>query len=291
MFTQLSNNLMQAVQIIPSYRADRKAARGLITKLAAVTEENAARGGEPMEPVLWDAIELSGLSFAYEPGKPVLRDISMRLEAGKKYALVGPSGSGKSTLLSLLMGGHDDYTGSLTVDGRELRALEPDSLYELESLIGQSVFLFDDTIRRNITMFRDFPAQAVDSAVERAGLGPLLAARGGDRRCGENGSGLSGGERQRVSIARALLRGTPVLLVDEATASLDNETAHAVTDAILSLEGLTRLVVTHRLEETELARYDGIFVLRGGAVAERGTFAQLMARKGYFYSLYTVANG
>ena len=290
-FTQLSNSLMQAVQTVPRYRADRKAARVLIEKLAAVTEEHAARRGAPIEPVLRDAIQLTGLSFAYEPGKPVLRDVSLRLEAGKKYALVGASGSGKSTLLDLLMGAHDGYGGSLTVDGRELRSIDPDSLYDLESLIGQSVFLFDDTVRQNITMFRHWPGGAVDSAAARAGLGPLLAERGGDYRCGENGSGLSGGERQRISIARALLRGTPVLLLDEATAALDNETAYAVTSAILDLEGLTRLVATHRLEAALLERYDEIFVLRNGTVAERGDFAQLMDRKGYFYSLYTVSGG
>ena len=290
-FTNLSHSLIQPVQQIPQLLAQRKAARGLIEKLATVTEENAARRGEPIEPALRDAIELQDVSFAYEPGKPVLQNVSMRLEAGKKYALVGPSGSGKSTLLHLLMGAHDGYTGSLTVDGRQMRAIDPDSLYDLESLIGQSVFLFDDTIRRNITMFRNFPDGAVDSAASRAGLCPLLAERGEDYRCGENGAGLSGGERQRISIARALLRGTPVLLLDEATAALDNETAYAVASAILDLEGLTRLVVTHRLEASLLARYDEVFVLRDGAVAERGTFADLMARKGYFYSLYTVANG
>ena len=290
-FTNLSHSLIQPVQQIPQLLAQRKAARGLIEKLATVTEENAARRGEPIEPALRDAIELRDVSFAYEPGKPVLQNVSMRLEAGKKYALVGPSGSGKSTLLHLLMGAHDGYTGSLTVDGRQMRAIDPDSLYDLESLIGQSVFLFDDTIRRNITMFRNFPDGAVDSAASRAGLCPLLAERGEDYRCGENGAGLSGGERQRISIARALLRGTPVLLLDEATAALDNETAYAVASAILDLEGLTRLVVTHRLEASFLARYDEVFVLRDGAVAEQGTFADLMARKGYFYSLYTVANG
>ena len=103
--------------------------------------------------------------------------------------------------------------------------------------------------------------------------------------------GLSGGERQRISIARSLLRGTPVLLLDEATAALDNQTAFAVTDAILSLEGLTRLVVTHRLDSALLERYDRIFVLRNGRLCEQGTFQELMGERGYFYSLYTVTNG
>ncbi len=288
-FTNLSHSLLQPVQQIPQLLAQRKAARGLIEKLANIVEENAARSGEAVEPVLTDAITFDRVTFGYEPDKPVLRDVSLRLEAGKKYALVGASGSGKSTLLNLLMGGCDGYTGSLTVDGKELRTIDPDSLYDLESLIGQNVFVFDDTIRRNITMFRDFTAEAVDSAADRAGLSPLLAERGPDYRCGENGAGLSGGERQRVSIARALLRGTPVLLLDEATASLDNETAFAVTQAILDLDGLTRLIVTHRLERALLAQYDEIFVLRDGRLIERGGFDALMGEKGYFYSLYTIS--
>ena len=118
----------------------------------------------------------------------------------------------------------------------------------------------------------------------------LIAERGEDYRCGENGGGLSGGERQRISIARCLLRETPVLLLDEATAALDNQTAHAVTEAILQLEGLTRLVVTHRLEASLLEQYDSIFVLREGRLHECGTFAELMERKEFFYSLYTVSD-
>ncbi len=288
-FTNLSNSLIQPVQQIPQLLAQRRAARGLIGKLAGIVEENAARSGAAIEPELRDAIEIDRLTFGFEPEKPVLRDVSMRLEAGRKYALVGASGSGKSTLLNLLMGGYEGYEGSISVDGRELRDIDPDSLYDLMSLIGQNVFVFDDTVRNNITMFRDFPADNVDSAVDRAGLAELIAGRGPDYRCGENGAGLSGGERQRLSIARALLRGTPVLLLDEATASLDNETSYAVTQAILDLAGVTRLTVTHRLEGPLLRQYDEIFVLRDGELCEQGTFRELMERKGYFYSLYTVS--
>lgn len=290
-FTNLCNFVVQPIQIIPQYWASRKAAAGLVEKLAEITRENAGRAGEAIQPVLKDAITLRDVSFAYEPDQPVLKDVSLRLEAGRKYALVGSSGSGKSTLLNLLMGAYDNYAGSVTIDGKELREVDPNSLYDLTSLIGQSVFLFDDTIRRNITMFRDFPDGEVERAVKDSGLWSLLERRGEDYRCGENGVGLSGGERQRVSIARCLLRGTPVLLLDEATAALDNQTAFAVTDAILRLDGLTRLVVTHRLDAALLAQYDEVFVLRGGAVCERGTFDDLMERKGYFYSLYNVTNG
>ena len=259
-------------------------------KLAQITWENAQNPGAAIAPRLEDAITFDRVSFGYEEGKPVLKDISARFEAGKKYAIVGGSGSGKTTLLNLLMGGCSGYSGSVTVDGTELSAVDPDSLYDLLSLIGQNVFLFDDTIRRNLTMFRSFPDEAVASAAQRSGLAPVMEAKGEDYRCGENGNGLSGGERQRISIARALLRRTPVLMLDEATAALDNRTAFEVTDAILKLEGLTRIVVTHRLEPKLLRQYDEILVLRDGRITERGTYENLMARTGYFYSLYHVSN-
>ncbi|MBD5134043.1 MAG: ABC transporter ATP-binding protein [Clostridiales bacterium] len=288
-FVNLCNFVIQPINIVPQYWANRKAAQALIEKLAQVTEENAGRTGEAIPPVLEEAITLNHVTFGYEPDKPVLQDLSLRLEPGKKYAIVGGSGSGKSTLLNLLMGAYDSYGGSITIDGRELREVDPDSLYDLMSLIGQNVFLFDDTIRRNITMFRDFPNEQVEKAVKRSGLSELLAQRGEDYRCGENGVALSGGERQRVSIARCLLRGAPVLLLDEATASLDNQTAFSVTDAILHLDGLTRVVVTHRLDAALMEQYDEIIVLRGGQIREAGNFDQLMEKKGLFYSLYTLS--
>ena len=285
----LCNCFTQPIQVVPQYWASRKAALALIEKLARITKENAGRTGKAIPPVLSDAIALDHVGFSYDPDKPVLQDLSVRFEAGRSYALVGPSGSGKSTLLNLLMGASPDYTGSIAIDGQELREVDTDSLYDLMSLIGQNVFLFDDTIRQNITMFRDFPDQAVDLAVNALSQSNLLAERGEEYRCGENGVELSGGERQRVSIARALLRGTPVLMLDEATASLDNQTAYEVTDAILGLEGLTRIVVTHRLEPGLLERYDEIVVLHAGKIQERGRFQELMEQKGYFYSLYTVS--
>ena len=288
-FVNLCNFVIQPINIVPQYWANRKAAQALIEKLAQVTEENAGRSGEAIPPVLGEAITLDHVTFGYEADKPVLQDLSLRLEPGKKYAIVGGSGSGKSTLLNLLMGAYDSYGGSITIDGKELREVDPDSLYDLMSLIGQSVFLFDDTIRNNITMFRDFPDQLINDAVKRSGLSELLIQRGEAYRCGENGVALSGGERQRVSIARCLLRGAPVLLLDEATASLDNQTAFAVTDAILHLDGLTRVVVTHRLDAALMEQYDQIVMLRNGRIQEAGSFKQLMEQKGFFYSLYTLS--
>ena len=285
----LCNCFNQPIQIVPQYWASRKAALTLIEKLAQITKENAGHAGVAIPARLERGITLKDVTFGYVPDKPVLKELSLTFEPGKKYAIVGSSGSGKSTLLSLLMGSYTDYAGSIAIDGQELREVDTDSLYDLASLIGQNVFLFDDTVRRNITMFRDFPADQVETAVKRSGLSALVAQRGEDYRCGENGVNLSGGERQRVSIARALLRGTPVLLLDEATAALDNQTAFEVTDAILHLDGLTRIVVTHRLDEALMEQYDEIIVLKDGRVRETGTYRQLMEEKEFFYSLFTLA--
>lgn len=281
--------LLNPIQTVPQYWAARKAALALMDKLAELTAQNQQESGVSIPATLSQAITLDHVSFGYEPDKPILQDFTAQFQAGKTYAIVGGSGSGKSTLLHLLMGASGQYTGSIAVDGVELREVDAHSLYDLMSLIGQDVFLFDDTIRNNLTMFRSFPEEEVAKAVERSGLFQLLQERGEDYRCGENGVNLSGGEGQRISIARCLLRRTPVLLLDEATAALDNATAAAVTQSILDLSGTTRIVVTHRLEAHLMAQYDEILVLRDGRIQEQGSFSDLMDRKGYFYSLFTLA--
>lgn len=286
----LCGSISWSIRELPGFWASRKAAGALIGKAAEVVQENTVSHGSQMQPVLREGIRLSHVGYRYDGSDTeALRDVTLNFAPGKSYAIVGGSGSGKSTLLSLLMGASGQYSGSITIDGQELRGIDTDSLYDLCSLIGQNVFLFDDTVGNNITMFRQFSDEAVDAAVQRSGLKELVQQRGLAYPCGENGNNLSGGERQRISIARCLLRNTPVLLLDEATAALDNSTAHAVTQSILDLQGLTRLVVTHRLDQVLLRQFDEILVLRDGAVCETGHFDQLMQKMGYFYSLYTVS--
>ena len=157
------------------------------------------------------------------------------------------------------------------------------------SLVRQDTFLFNATLRENVTMFAHVDTAELESAVRRAGLASIVAAHGMDYPCGEGGSNLSGGERQRVCIARSLLHGAGVLLLDEATSALDQETADQVTRAVVALEGTTRIMVTHRLDAGQLRLFDGIVVLRDGRVCEQGTFDELMAAPGgYFRALYTV---
>ena len=157
------------------------------------------------------------------------------------------------------------------------------------SVIQQNVFVFNASIHDNITMFREFPQTELNMAIHRAGMEAFLAERGEDYLCGENGKNLSGGEKQRISIARSVLKHASVLLADEATAALDAQTAYQVTNDILSLENMTRVVVTHTLKESLLRRYDAILVMKNGEIVERGSFDVLMAEDGYFRALYTVS--
>lgn len=288
-FVQLLNFVIQPVGSIPQALAECKAARALMEKAAYALAENVRQEGTAVKTELCSGITLRDLSFAYEPEKPILSGLNVIFEAGKSYAVVGASGSGKSTLLNLLMASDPSYTGSICFDGTELRQLSGEALYGMVSVIQQNVFIFNASIRNNITMFSDFPREAVERAIEMSGLSALIEARGEDYLCGENGSGLSGGEKQRISIARSLLKQSQVLLVDEATAALDARTAYQVSSAILDLSGLTRIVVTHALDEALLKRYDCILTLKNGSITEAGTFDRLMENKGYFYSLYTVA--
>lgn len=289
LFVNLMNFIISPIAELPGLLACRKAALGLVDKLAAALERSSSREGSETLNRLEHGIRLENVSFAYEPGKTVLHGINAEFEAGKAYALVGGSGSGKSTLLNLLMAAETNYSGHILADGIELSDISTDSLYGTMAAIQQNVFVFNASIKDNVSMFRDFPKTEMDEAIARAHLGALIRERGEDYLCGENGSGLSGGEKQRISIARSLLKKSSVLLADEVTAALDAQTAHRVSSDILDLQGITRIVVTHTLEESLLRRYDKIFVLRGGRIEEAGSFADLMANKGYFYALFTVA--
>ena len=289
-FVQLMNYILNPISQVPLLWSNRKAAIALMEKLSDALLENVREEGREKLNGFSEKIEVKDLTYGYEPESHVLKDLNVQFDAGKSYAIVGGSGSGKSTLLNLLMGSSSNYQGEICIDGVSIKNIESESLYQLMTSVQQNVFVFDDTIRNNVTMFHEFPDKEVTLALERSGLSEFIEKRGEDFVCGENGANLSGGERQRISIARALLRKSPILLVDEATAALDAATARAVSFSILNLVGMTRIVVTHRLEEAILRRYDKILVMKNGTICEQGNFDTLMQQKGQFYSLFQIAH-
>ena len=289
-FVQLMNYILNPISQVPLLWSNRKAAIALMEKLSDALSENVREEGREKLNGFSEKIEVKDLTYGYEPESPVLKDLDVQFDAGKSYAIVGGSGSGKSTLLNLLMGSSSNYQGEICIDGVSIKNIESESLYQLMTSVQQNVFVFNDTIRNNVTMFHEFPDKEVTLALERSGLSEFIEKRGEEFVCGENGANLSGGERQRISIARALLRKSPILLVDEATAALDAATARAVSFSILNLVGMTRIVVTHRLEEAILRRYDKILVKKNGTICEQGNFDTLMQQKGQFYSLFQIAH-
>ena len=237
-----------------------------------------------------NSIEFKNLSFSYNEDRQILKDMNLSIDKGEKVAIVGKSGSGKSTLLKLLLRYYEGYDGEIVIDNMENRELKISSTYDLISIIQQNVFMFDDSIKANIALYGNYTDDEIDRAIVQSGLLDLVKTlpNGSDSSVGENGCNLSGGEKQRISIARALIKNTPILLLDEATASLDSETSYEIESSILDIEGLTSIVITHKLNEELLQRYDKIVVMDNGTIIEEGSFYELIDRKGFFYNLYNV---
>ena len=235
-----------------------------------------------------DVISFSNVDFSYPNAEEkIFNNLSLQIKKGEKIAIVGMSGSGKSTFLNLLLRFYDVTSGYISIDNQNLQAISAESLYNLMTIVQQDVYIFDDTLKANITLSQSFTEDDIKKAVQQSGLESYILENelGLQTLCGENGSNLSGGERQRLSIARALIRKTPILLLDEATSSLDNKVTTEIENSILEIQDLTVLVVTHKLNKSMLKRYDRILFMKAGVIVEDGSFDNLMDRKGEFYKL------
>lgn len=239
-----------------------------------------------------DVISFSNIDFSYpNTEEKIFNHLSLKIQKGEKIAIVGMSGSGKSTLLNLLLRFYDVTRGHISIDNQDIQAISAESLYNLMTIVQQDVYIFDDTLRANITLNQSFTDEEIKQAVQQSGLESYVLENesGLQALCGENGSNLSGGQKQRLSIARALIRKTPILLLDEATSSLDNQVTTEIENSILDIQDLTALVVTHKLNENILKRYDRILFMKAGVIVEDGSFGDLMDRRGEFYKLFELS--
>jgi subfamily B ATP-binding cassette protein MsbA len=233
-----------------------------------------------------DSITFEDVSFEYEPGVSVLDGISFTVHRGEVVAIVGPSGVGKSTLVNLLPRFYEPTGGRILIDGKDIGHLSLQSLRKQIAMVTQDVILFNDTIRANIS-YGDPAAgdDAITSAAKAALVDHFVSDY--DSKIGERGFRLSGGERQRISIARALLKNAPILILDEATSSLDTESEALVQQALQNLmEGRTTIVIAHRL--STVRRADRIIVLADGRIRESGTHEELVVRRGLYWKLYNM---
>ena len=252
-------------------------------------------GAQPLPVPATGAITLDHVSFAYVTEQPALKDVSMKIPAGKTVALVGPSGAGKSTILNLIPRFHDVDGGTITIDGMDVRDATLASIYANISLVSQEVMLFDDTVLANIAYGKPGAslAEIEDAARHAAALDFIRELpQGFETMVGERGVKLSGGQRQRLAIARAILKNAPILLLDEATSSLDTESERHVQTALDHLmQNRTTLVIAHRLSTVVDA--DLIYVIQNGSIVECGSHTELVAKAGAYEKLYALqfANG
>jgi subfamily B ATP-binding cassette protein MsbA len=233
-------------------------------------------------------LEFDNVSFSYRPGEPVLKEMSIVAEPGHMTALVGPSGGGKSTVLNLILRFYDVQSGVITIDGQDIASGSRHSLRSQVSYVGQDVFLFNTTIRDNIAYGNPTATEADIVASAKAAMAHdfiMSFPQGYDTLVGERGAALSGGERQRVAIARALVRNAPLILLDEATASLDSESEHQVQKAIAELcKGRTTIVIAHRL--STIMHADKILVIEAGRITDSGKHEELLRKGGKYASFY-----
>ena len=235
-------------------------------------------------------LSISNVTFSYNGKKDVLKNINFTFEKNKKYAIVGESGSGKSTLIKLLMRYYDSYTGTISLDGININEIDDNSFYSKFSIIQQNVFMLDDTVQENLCLYNKYPIERIQDAISKSGLTQVISnlENGLETFVGENGENLSGGERQRISIGRALLRNTEIMIIDEFTSALDNETALEIENTLLDIPDLTLISITHKLIKNTLEKYDQVIVMRNGEIIEIGSFNQLILNRSYFYSLYYI---
>jgi subfamily B ATP-binding cassette protein MsbA len=283
--------LLPLVQVLNGHRSQWAISRNALDVVAQLLDKRdkpyIVDGHRPLE-VFRDSIVFENVGFSYEPGQPVLHDISLTIRQGQTTALVGGSGAGKSTLADLLARLQDPSEGRILLDGVDMREFTLESLRRHLVIVSQSTFLFHDTVRANIAYgLDDVPMDRIRWAAEKANALEFIDAMpdGFETVLGDRGERLSGGQRQRISIARALLRDPEILILDEATSALDSVSERLVQESLEYLmEGRTVLVIAHRLSTVESA--DRVVVLEGGRIVEEGSYDDLLAQKGHLWEYH-----
>ncbi|MGY3779607.1 ABC transporter ATP-binding protein [Isobaculum melis] len=282
---QLSGQFVSPLLTIMTNVPKMKGIQPVIAKLDVYAMSQALEGKGTLKPVMTQEMKLENVSFAYDPEKPILSNIDLTLEKGKKYVIMGKSGCGKSTLTKLISGYYDHYEGDIHYDGQELKELDQQQLGQVVATIHQDIYMFDTTIKNNLCLYQDFSDAAIKEALANSGAHQFIAeqAEGIDSMVGENGAKLSGGQRQRLAVARALIQKTPVLIIDEGTSAIDKKTAYDIESKLFNIKDLTLITITHQTNADLLKEYDEIIYMEHGNIIEKGHFNELMANQSAFY--------
>lgn len=285
---QLSSSFVNPLMMIMDGMPKVQGIRPVLSRLETIIDYRDSAFEGSQLPTFEKSIRLNKVGFSYDEKRPVLKNVSMELQKNKKYAVVGPSGSGKSTLIRLLTGTYADYDGSISYDGLDLRVLDVKKLRGMMSVIHQNVYMFSGSIRENICLHRSFSENEQDTALSVSGVKLFLdgTSDGLESFVGENGNSLSGGQRQRIAVARALIQKTPLLVLDEGTASIDKQTAYSIESNLLNINDLTLITITHDLNPELLGQYDQIIFVKDGEICEMGSLDELLRHEGAFHRFY-----
>lgn len=287
---QLGNGIYQPIMWIANKITIIKSMKGINSRILEIINNKTNNKEYESLEGFFNSIEFKNVSFSYDNNNSVLNSFSQTFEKNRKYAIVGSSGSGKSTILKLLQGYYEEFHGEIYFDNKEYKSLNKDSIKNQVSIIHQNVYMFNKSLKENIVLGKFFNEHLLKSIIMKSGLYKFLdmLPNGLDSSMGENGNVLSGGQKQRVAIARAIIQDTPILLLDEGTSALDNQTAFEIEDTLLDIENLTIITVTHKLTENILKKYDEIIVVDKGQVVEKGSFYELLNNKKDFHNMYYI---
>lgn len=294
-FVEYCNNIVWPMEMLGWLFNDLASAIASNKKIKKIYEEKPVITEKEDPVILGDIkgnITFDNVSLSLDD-KAILSNISFELKAGKTIGIMGATGTGKTSIINLLKRFYDADRGSILVDGVDVKDMSLKELRENISLVMQDVFLFSDTIRSNVKLGKKYAVkqEEIVAALDNAEATSFITKMDNsyDTIIGERGVGLSGGQKQRISIARALAKKTPILVLDDSTSALDMETEHAIQDKLNSLTSVTKIIIAHRISAVRSA--DEIIILDGGKIAERGTHNELLLKKGLYYETYKAQYG
>jgi len=259
-FIQLLNSVNTPLQSFSPLLANKKAAEALIDKAISSVRSNTPNKFKKHDITFNDAITLENITLSYGK-KKIFNRLNLRFEKGKSYAIIGESGVGKSSLINLIMKQNTNYEGEIKIDGTSLREISDEGMHGVVSIVPQHIKIFNCSIKDNITLFKTISDADIEQVIKDTNLSKLVNEKGLEHMCGIGGSNLSGGEKQRIALARALIRKTPILIIDEGTSALDKKIAEEIEKTILNLDSLTRIVITHKTDSCIMQEFDNIIDL------------------------------
>ncbi|MDR2547736.1 MAG: ABC transporter ATP-binding protein/permease [Lachnospiraceae bacterium] len=268
--TQATGLIFQPLTIIFQNLPKLKGAKPIIERLNELADYESEDFIGTATPSHSKSISAQNLTFSYDGTKQVLKGTTVDFHKGGKYALIGKNGCGKSTLVKLLCGYYADYQGGVYYDGKELKELDYDCLTGLSASIHQNVYVFNESIRDNICLHQEYSDSDLQNALDLSGVSGFINEfpEGLATIAHENGANFSGGQKQRIAVARAIIQGKPILVLDEGTSAIDTQTAFDIENSLLAIKDLTLITITHNLSEENLSRYDYIIRMKDGVVDE-----------------------